>query len=381
MQVADRTLLEAMTREPESHESNESETTVGLTAPPPITFGRGRRQVRSGLGPELEWSPQSSIIVNQKTCLSAQEQHMATIIAKHEKLEEKRERDRRAVLERVEFNKEQREDRFKRLLDEVMGRDSLTSLLAWEIRRREAHQEKRQKELHAAWEEKVFNPLQTQAHEKLNPQDRALLQRLAGTKSVSFEMPGDVFRLRASPHEDPVRKVLVETAKENAFHQAASAVLGQSHSAPDLRSLQSAPGQKPTLIPKPVSRPVLEPVEWGQVAIKGTIHGHTAQVTRNGTGLRRTVKGGKDAHLPDESDGVVPAGTRKGPNGAINDKGILKGDAASRGSASEHKNPFGSSCAAPGQDHYMFEIGSHVTNMEYPHGKRLFPECHSTLQL
>jgi len=311
-----------------------------------------------------------------KTRLSPEERRLAELRAKFEKTEAVRDRDRKVIAERVDFFKEQREDRFKRLLDELGGRDNLAYTLALEIRQREAHQQNRRRELHAAWEDKVYSPIAAQAHERMNPPNRAQQQRLQGTKSVSFEMPGKSFRLHASVCEDPVRKSLVDTVKENAFHQAATVVLGQSRSAPDLHSLRLPPGQQPPLIPRALSRPVLEPMQWGEVPIKGTIYGHTAQVTQNGTGFHRTIRGGKDAFLPDESDGVLPAGTRRGTDGSYNDKGILRGDVGPRGSTSEFKTFVGSSSGAPAQDHYTYGTGTRITDLEFPPGKRMFAEYH-----
>lgn len=341
--------------------------------------GAGPTRLPTGGAGSASESPHSSARGGKdktKTRLSPEERRLAELRAKFEKTEAVRDRDRKVIAERVDFFKDQREDRFKRLLDEVTGRDNLAYTLALEIRQREAHQQNRQRELHSAWEEKVYQPIATQAHERMNPPNRVQQQRLNGTKSVSFETPTKAFKLYASVYEDPVRKSLVDTVKENAFHQAATVVLGHSRSAPDLQTLRSPPGQQHHLVPRALSRPVLEPMQWGQVAIKGTIFGHTAQVTQDGTGFRRSIKGGRDVHLPDESDNVAPAGTRKGQDGSFNDKGILKGDVAARGSTSEFKTGIGSSNGAPGQDHYTYESGTRITEMEFPAGKRMFPQYH-----
>jgi len=142
----------------------------------------------------------------------------------------------------VDALKEAREDRFKRLLDEVTGRDNLAYTLAMEIRQREAHSEQRRRELHAAWDEKVYQPIASQAHEHMNPPNRAALQRLSGSKSVSFHIPDQPVRLIASVYEDPARKPLVDNARENAFHQVAHALIGHSHSAPCLAAPADAGG-------------------------------------------------------------------------------------------------------------------------------------------
>lgn len=309
--------------------------------------------------------------------LSPEERRRAELRSKFDKTEAVRQRDRKTIAERVDFFKEQREDRFKRLLDEVTGRDNLAYTLALEIRQREAHQENRRRELHAAWDEKVFQPIAHQAHGHMNPPDRAVQQRLNGSKSVSFHLPNQIMRLVAREHEDPARKPVVDHARENAFHQAATAVLGHSRSLPDLRTRPPGGyGSGSSLVMPALSRPVLEPTSWGQVAIQGTLYGHFAQVAEHGPGFHRSRRGGKDMHLPDEADGVSAAGTRKHQDGSYHSKGVLHGETASRGETSELKSLLGTSSAAPAQDHYTYETGTRITDLEFPPGKRMFPAFH-----
>merc|ERR550514_1538723 len=136
------------------------------------------------------------------------------------------------MLERLDRERELREARFKRLLENVTGRDGLAYQTAMSLREREAHEVARRTELHQEWDEKVFQPLSSQAYDHLNPRNRAIEQSITGEKSVSFSLPGERRKLVANVRHDPARKPVVETAREERFHQAALTVLQHSQSAP-----------------------------------------------------------------------------------------------------------------------------------------------------
>jgi hypothetical protein len=240
------------------------------------------------------------------------------------------------------------------------------------LRERDAHEDRRRRDLHAAWEEKVYQPIATQAHEHLNPPNRQAEQKLVGSKSVSFTLPDEKFKLKLIVDGDPLRKPLVETNMENAFHNAAGHVLGHAHSAPEFH-VRRRPGH---VLPHARSKPTFEPQNWTQVKLQGTLFGHFAQVCEHGPGFRRCRRGGTDMHAPDEGDGVPAVGKRTTRATGHNDLGILKGWTAAQGESSNFKASHGASCGAPAQDHYMYESGSHITDIEFPLGKKMFPEYH-----
>jgi len=207
--------------------------------------------------------------------------------SKLQKTQDLRDRDQKFIRERLEKSHDRRESRFKRLYENVTGRDNLAYKTAMALRERDAHEDHRRHELHSEWESKVYQPIATQAFERLNPKDRALEQELQGYKNVGFLLPSRKdpavpveFRIRADVHADPSRRSLADTAWENSFHQWSHNVLGHSRSAPSLGSClvpQDAIKRGALGVPAK-SRPVLEPENWNPVPLQGTLYGHFAQV-------------------------------------------------------------------------------------------------------
>jgi len=318
--------------------------------------------------------------------VTQEERKRAEIFSKWQKTEDHRERDRKDIMERVEKGQERRQDRFNRMLEAVTGRDNLAYKTALALREREAHEDRRKRDLHAAWTDTVHKPLVDQADNHMNPPDRLHKQRMNGSKSVEFSLPGVVKSLVANAHDDPVRKPVVDHARENAFHQVATSLLRGSHSAPDLlRSQQmgphdaigaAKPGPGGGVVPRATTRPVFEPTNWGQRDIQGTMFGHFAQVAEHGPGFKRALRGGTNAHLSDGSDMVLIAGSRKSRTEGHGDVGILRGDTAAQGESANYKHYHGASCAAPSQDHFTYQTGRRVTDLEFPLGKKIFLEYH-----
>lgn len=320
-----------------------------------------------------EESPRSAFDMKEKKDkprLTPQERKVAEIQSKLSKVEAQRQRDLKDMLEVVEKRHERRADRFKRLVENVTGRDNLAYRTAMALRERQAHEDKRRRELHAAWDEHVYQPLAKQSYDHLNPANRAVSQMLNGSKSVEFLLPETKKSLRANVDGDPNRKPVIEMAKENAFHQAASAVLGKSASAPDLHMLAGH------VVPRARSRPTMEPELWTQQRLQGTLFGHFAQIAEQGANFKRSRRGGTDVHVPDESDGIDAVGKRNTRAFGRHDLGILKGDTAAQGEASSHKQSWGAASGAPTQDHFTYESGTRVTDIEFPLGKRMFPTFH-----
>mmetsp|Transcript_35177 Transcript_35177/g.64235 ORF Transcript_35177/g.64235 Transcript_35177/m.64235 type:complete len:103 (+) Transcript_35177:3-311(+) len=96
-------------------------------------------------------------------------------------------------------------------------------------------------------------------------------------------------------------------------------------------------------------------------------------------GFKRMLRGGDGVHAPSEMDGVEAAGKRTTRANGHRDLGILKGNVAAHGEASLSKTMLGASSGAILQDHYQFETGTKVLDMEFPLGKRTFPEMMGAL--
>lgn len=358
----------------------------GLDAPPEGLKTSHRRP--SGVGSQIdgqkspkkpgsrsrsEESPRSAFDMKEKKDkprLTPEERKRAEILSKLSKVEGQRQRDLKDMLEVVEKRHERREDRFKRLLENVTGRDNLAYRTAMALRERQDHEDKRRRELHSNWDEQVYQPIAQQAHDHMNPPNRAIKQMLHGSKSVGFVLPEQKKTLLANVDGDPNRKPVIEMAKENAFHQAANAFLGKSSTAPDLHTIAGH------VVPRANSRPTLDPTLWGQQRLQGTLFGHFAQVAEQGADAKRSRRGGTNVHIPDESDGVDAVGKRNTRAFGRHDLGILKGDTAAHGEASTFKTTWGAASGAPAQDHYTYETGTRVTDIEFPLGKRMFPAFH-----
>lgn len=349
--------------------------------------GRRGGEVRSGVrtplstGFETE-SPRSSVGcggkdgVTSNKRLGPQERKRQEMYFKWQKTEALRQRDRKAIQERIEKGKEMRHNRYIRLRDSVAGEGKLASETAKCLRDRAEYEEQRRTELHAEWQRNVHWPLHDQVDRRLNPPNRAREQTMSGTKSVAWNLPEDEFKLGVRPHEDPNRRPLYDAVRENTFHQTAEMFLGRSSSAPQMHTKDSCaagPSGVQSMIPRARSKETLDPTSWNQGSLQGTLYGFWAQTCEHGVGFRKCIRGGPDIHVPDESDGALAAGTRVSRTHGHHDKGILSGDRASRGEAAQHKMGHGTSCAAPAQDHYTFERGAHVKDLEFARGKRAPP--------
>jgi len=299
------------------------------------------------------------------------------LMAKYDKIETQRGGDAKDIQDRLKRMHEMREDRFNRLLDGLTMQTEVHYQTALALRERNERLDNQVRQLHAEMEEKIFDPMERQCGTYLNPPDRHAEIEQSGSKKVDFKIPGQTFRLSYNALQDPARRPLVEAAKENAFHVAAEQFLRKSQSAPGLHGLlkQGAPApNRNGIVPQSLSRPSLEPENWHQVALQGTLFGHNAQVSEQGHGFKRARRGGSNVHVPDESDGVIPAGTRKSRTLGINDKGILHAARAAGGETTDYRTDVGHSSSAPAQDHYTFEVGQHAAALEFPLGKRLFPD-------
>lgn len=69
----------------------------------------------------------------------------------------------------------------------------------------------------------------------------------------------------------------------------------------------NTPREKRSVERRARTRPILEPTEWGQQQLQGTRFGRFAQACQKGSGFVRARRGGFDAFLPREADGVYAA--------------------------------------------------------------------------
>lgn len=383
MQIMDKGILESLL---EAHPLEESFPPTGLAGPRHLTsapkpHGLRHGSARPGL-PSAPGSPRSTEADERpnwkgKARVSPEERKRMEIASKWEKTEAQRQRDYKNLTERAEQRRDMRHARCMRLVESVTGQNSLASITATALREGMTRERHRRRELHEAWDSKVHQPLANQAHDHLNPPNRRKQQLIAGTKSVALCVSPDKQKpkLKANILEDPARKPVIDFCLERAFHTDAEAVLRGSQSAPDLHPGQRTIGASP-LLQRAMGRPTLEPTAWGQVTIEGTMLGHVAKVGGPGSEMKRSKKGGANVHVPDENDGILVAGTRVSRERGNRDLGILRGDYAARGEASQHKTDCGRSSGAPLQDHYGFHGGREVSDLEFPAGKRMFPEFH-----
>lgn len=297
----------------------------------------------------------------------------AAVVKRQRQVDALREDDQRRIQSKVEERKQWRDDRFSRLLCGIRDGTSQVAEVMLDMPRREIEDETHRSGISSDWHENVFHLMECQLYDYMNPPYRNEQHHLAGSKSVGFLKPSWQFRLH--PDADPLKKQLTEHLEEEAFDREAKAFLGQglaaSRSSPDLRRATSAP----SACPWARSRPVLEPTEWDGARLQTLPCGR--YVAEPGA----LPLGRRTACAPPEKDGVVAAGRRSiraGPRAvAHGDGGLLRRDGGparwGRGEAAQQRSAMGASSGAPAQDHYTYERGSRVTDMEFPLGKRLYP--------
>lgn len=299
---------------------------------------------------------------------------------KFNKVEIARQADQKFIRERAEKAKTMREDRFKRLVDAVCDHGGLSMECAESLAGFEKRYQQRRWDLYSQWDENVAHSLAKQAFDTLNPTDRSMQQKISGSRHISWKLPNEKPQLKLNVNKDPIRRQLLETEYEKAFDEVAEAVLGRPRSTMSI-SKRSIFMDDPRCAPgaRALSRPVLEPTDWGQQQLQGTLFGRFAQVCEEGPDFIRARRGGPNVFIPDESDEIPVAGTRRsrefGYHG-YHDMGILKGNKCSRGECSEYKTHEGMSSGAPAQDHYTFQNSKEITDLEFPLGKKVFPEFH-----
>lgn len=277
------------------------------------------------------------------------------------KLAAKRDIDQNQIRDRCDKMRAVRSQRFDRLLDHVMAQDELKCAVTNILQEHEDEKEYMKMQRYNEWNDRIFAPMQKQIDEHMNPADRVTEQKLTGSKTVGFRIPGDTFRAKIAG-DDPLKRALTSTAEEVAFRKAADFNC----------QMQKGMGRSSSAVELARSRPVLEPELWEQLKLQSTPYGHFAQVTENGGCTKTSLRTG--GFVPDEGDGIPTAGKRR-TRWERNNLGILADDTVS-GEGRKYRTCEGGSSGALAQDHYRFERGTKVTDTEFPLGKRMFPHKH-----
>eukprot|EP00928_Gymnodinium_smaydae_P018336 TRINITY_DN16986_c0_g1_i1.p1 TRINITY_DN16986_c0_g1~~TRINITY_DN16986_c0_g1_i1.p1 ORF type:complete len:521 (-),score=87.32 TRINITY_DN16986_c0_g1_i1:105-1667(-) len=318
----------------------------------------------------------------------------ADLQRQHGRLEATREKDRVQIEMKVQHEKSLRDQRFGRMFDDVMGYNPLRAAAARKLREHEDMEEERQRNMHAAWDSNVYQPVAQQAAHHMHNGRALRRQDLVGPRrgaNVGFQLPGSGPKISVNSLADPLKADLIVTAQEDRFDDDCAA-LGYDTSAstgsgaglrrkrccsaPALRGPPVAPG-----MPRPAaSRPVLEPTDWAAPRLQGTAAGSSIargaeMLTHSGT-LRRARRGGDGAHLPDEADGISSAGkvTERtvGKQKVHGTMGTLLGS-RTLGIMTQGKTREGASSGAPAQDHFNFPLTAEAVQEEFPLGKKCFP--------
>jgi len=294
----------------------------------------------------------------------------AELFQKYQKYQARTENENRESRARANKQAVDREKRLERVVGDIIDNAEFAHKIAREIEEREVERQKRVRDRHEQWQERVYRPIASQIHQNLNP-----LPRMVGAKRVDFRLPDQVFRIAPPDLQDPNRKDLVSWEHETSLHRAATMVLQTSRSAPELSHCggtgDDSPCERVHLLPRSRSRAMLDPRIWGEVPIQGTPSSFHEACAKGPTAARGR-RSGDGVHLPHESDGVLFAGTRHSRVNGLNDKGILAGSSGRLGETYTHKNGVGAGSGAPAQDHFDFATGRAVVDLEIPLGKKTF---------
>jgi len=300
----------------------------------------------------------------------------AELSSRMDRLEQDRFKDQQEIQIKVGHRRNLREQRFHRMFQDVMGHNSDRHEAAMMLREWEENNENVRRGMYNAWDAAVQEPVAKQMLDHVT-NSRATQQQRTGKKNVEIRLPGQGTKAFVRNSQDPLKKQLREQAAEELVLQELEEVVDGPK-----RGIQrhlSAPSFAPAAAGGAIaarSRPVLEPTEWVPPRLQGVpACGRLAQQAEEGPGFTRIRRGGYNAHVPDESDGVSAAGKRlQRTSGRVqvrNSVGLLRGDLATRGEASLTKSLLGASHAAPLQDHFTFPLGKEVCDKEFPLGKKV----------
>merc|ERR1740116_222757 len=98
------------------------------------------------------------------------------------------------------------------------------------------------------------------------PTAQLLRQRRISGRYLNFSLPEQQRILVVQSNDDPVKREIMDDAREKAFQHAATHVITGSRSMPELRSTYSSASpprtQQMGALSPAVSRPVIDPIEY-----------------------------------------------------------------------------------------------------------------------
>lgn len=345
-------------------------------------------------------SEKSSLMSKHAKNLSPRNQFNSIVVQKRDEVRLRQLKELRAETDRTIHDKcardqRQRELMFERMLDEIQEDDMHRVAASQLLEQEEARLDKQKKKMHQDWVRDVKGRVQYQLFRTMHPHqelsDDLSLELTGRILHDALKEEGDISDLYRNLRQgdDPIKRDLHQKHTEDTFRRTADSIIfgltpGQIASAANTAQ-GFFPEQEPLSLKeldklwqdRDTSRPALAVDTWGQLKFSATNHGFFSSTRANERGIFHTQKRlGKDRHIPTDADGIICAGTRKTRLGATGDMGTLTGDWNKRGLTSLYRQAHGPSQGAPGQDHYSFETGVHITDQEFPLGKRILKNAH-----
>lgn len=334
--------------------SEGAELSAGESSRATPRFAKGSLSARSGGGQGV---PPMSRAEHEAA------QRRKEYTAKHGNLLRLREEDEKQIQERRAKSIQLREARFEARLDELTRADALRVEASSIIRDFDIDKERRKVELYNSWDGEVSKRVEHQLSKFMSP---------AVEETYGFR-----HELRVSDH--PGMRDLRDQQSEQRFHRYAQVILkpsprGQVKDQNQQRKLAADLEANRT-----TSRPTLPVEQWDQQHHYCSPNGYFAQGCERGDGLgefHSQRRMGTNAHMIDESDGVVAHGKTKNRF----EKHLvcmLVGTVAKEGESARHKQPHGAGSGAPCQDHFYYEQGIPIVDAEFPVGRKMYHHLHS----
>lgn len=328
-------------------------STAGGSPKEPKTARTPRRDVKRSKETKAEYDARKR-----------KQEHMV----KHQQLLELRAADARSIQEQVERNQWDREQRCERMFEELRRNDVLRVNAEERIQRQDAADVTKRQGIYNEWDTQVYQRVEYR------------LQKFASAGSEPPPSLGPAARMELHPSDDPVKRCLYQQRQEENFRRAADAIIADSFNRQS-GNLQEQVRQRKrdaeAVRNRLTSRPVLPIPNWEQRQHYASPYGYFAQGCEKGTDFHSARRQGTDRHRPDENDGVQAAGktrTRVIGGTELNSLGQLAGERSKQGESALIKQRHGASCGAPQQDHYRYPQGNDILDLEFPLGKRVYPE-------
>jgi len=344
-------------------------------------------------------SPRRSVLHSVAPRELSPYRHQSKVALKQ--LNETRTTDERMIQEKCARERRWRDAKFEKMINEINHEDHNRVHAGRVVDDHSAEHLDRKKRLHATWNKDVNEKMEYQLWRGLNPN----MAFVEDHETVGGRLGHDTISIR--PGDDPLKRCLADSSNEDQFRRTAQSIIHQPYNANARRSFShrlSAVSQRlsasssrgfnqksqeeeaPPLTlaeldalwdSRETTRPVLNPDTWGQLHFTSTSYGFFASSRLNWRGMFFTQRRmGENRHLPMDSDGIISGGTLKSRLTGTDDYGILTGGWGKHGQSSLYKEAHGPSTGAPAQDHYTFEEGLHVTDLEFPLGKKVFKHMH-----